>query len=114
VDPQTAACGPSSERGWLCTTVFRITESESAAEVADALAQPLRIVLIVLLAWLSVHILRRAVTKTARKLRDQPRSSAFRERTTDPTVLDDLSQRRHVQRVDTLATVLRNVISIIV
>jgi small conductance mechanosensitive channel len=114
MDPQTAACGLPSERGWLCTTVFRITENETAAEVADALAQPLRIVLIILIAWLTVRFLRRVVTRTARKLRDQPRSSAFRERTTDPTVLDDLSQRRHVQRVDTLATVLRNVVSILI
>jgi len=114
MDPQTAACGPSSDRGWLCTTVFRITESEGAAEVADALAQPLRIVLIVLLAWLTAHVLRRVVTKTAQKVRDQPRSSAFRDRTTDPSVLDDLSQRRHQQRVDTLATVLRNVVSVII
>jgi small conductance mechanosensitive channel len=114
MDPLTAACGAPNERGWLCTTVYRVTDSKSAAEVADALAQPLRIVLVLLLAWLSVHILRRVVTRTSSKLRDQPRSSAFRDRTTDPSVLDDLSRRRHTQRVDTLATVLRNVISVII
>ncbi len=114
MEPLTAACGPAAERGWLCTTVFRITENESAAEIADALAQPLRIVLILLLAWLSVHVLRRIVTKTAQKVRDQPRSSAFRQRTTDTTVLDELSARRHQQRVDTLATVLRNVVSVVI
>lgn len=114
MDPLTSACGAPNERGWLCTTVYRVTDSKSAAEVADALAQPLRIVLILLLAWLSARILRRVVTHTAEKLRDQPRSSAFRDRTTDPAVLDELSTRRHVQRVDTLATVLRNVISVVI
>ena len=114
MDPQTAACGAESERSWLCTTVFRITDSKSAAEVADALAQPLRIALVLLLAWLTIHILRRVVTRTARKVRDQPRTSAFREEMTDPMVLEDLATRRHVQRVDTLATVLRNVVSIVV
>ena len=114
MDPQTAACGAEGERNWLCTTVFRITDSKSAAEVADALAQPLRIVLVVVLAFITVHILRRVVTRTARKVRDQPRTSAFREETTDPMVLEDLATRRHVQRVDTLATVLRNVVSIVV
>lgn len=114
MDPQTAACGPPTERGWLCTTVFRVTDSKSAAEVADVLAQPLRIVLVLVLAWSSARILRRIVTRTATKLRDQPRSSVFRDGTTDPTVLDDLHQRRRVQRVDTLATVLRNVVSVIV
>jgi small conductance mechanosensitive channel len=114
MDPQTAACGAEGERNWLCTTVFRITDSQSAAEVADALAQPLRIVLVILLAWLAIRILRRVVTRTARKIRDQPRTSAFREETTDPMVLEDLATRRHVQRVDTLATVLRNVVSIAV
>jgi moderate conductance mechanosensitive channel len=114
VDPQTAACGPRGDRAWLCSTTYRITGSRDAAEVADALAKPLRIVLILVIAWLVARFLRRVVTRAAQRLRDQPRTSAFFENTRDPDVLDDLARRRHVQRVDTFAAVLRNVVGITV
>lgn len=114
MDPETTACGPASDRSWLCTTVFRISNNETAAEVADALALPLRILLIILLAWLTIYVLRRMVTRAAKRLRDQPRSSAFRERTSDPDVLTDVARRRHRQRIDTLAHVLRNVVAVVV
>jgi small-conductance mechanosensitive channel len=113
-DGQTAACGPRGDRAWLCTTVYRITGDRDAAEVADALAKPLRIVLVLVLAWLVARVLRRIVSRAAGRLRDQPRAGAFRDTTTDPEVLDDLARRRHSQRVDTLAAVLRNVVSVVV
>jgi moderate conductance mechanosensitive channel len=113
-DAQSAACGPRGDRAWLCTTTYRITGSQDAAEVADALAKPLRIVLILVLAWIVARILRRSVTRAAQRLRDQPRASAFFDSTTDPGVLDDLARRRHAQRVDTFAAVLRSVVGVLV
>jgi len=113
-DGQAAACGPRGDRAWLCTTVYRITGDRDAAQVADAVAKPLRILLVLLLALLVARVLRRLVSRAARRLRDQPRVSAFRDATTDPDVLDDLARRRHAQRVDTLASVLRNVVSVLV
>jgi small conductance mechanosensitive channel len=111
---QAAVCGPRGDRAWLCTTVYRITGNQDAAEIADALAKPLRILLVLLLAWLVARVLRRVVSRTARRLRDAPRVGALREIAADPGVLDDLARRRHAQRVDTLASVLRNVVSILV
>ena len=92
-DAQSAACGPRGDRAWLCTTIYRITGSQDAAEVADALAKPLRIVLILVLAWIVARVLRRVVTRAAQRLRDQParvRSSTARRirgcSTTSPDV----------------------------
>ncbi len=66
------------------------------------------------LAWIVARVLRRSVTRAAQRLRDQPRASAFFDSTTDPGVLDDLARRRHAQRVDTFATVLRSVVGVLV
>ena len=40
------ACGPKGEQSWLCSTVYRITGDSSAADVADALSKPIRIVVV--------------------------------------------------------------------
>ena len=111
---QAAVCGPRDGRAWLCSTVYRITGNEDAAEVADALAKPLRILLVLVLAWLVSRILRRMVTRTASHVRDAPRVGVMREEADDRLLLDDLARRRHAQRVDTLASVLRNVVSVLV
>jgi len=112
LDPgQVAACGPRSSEGWLCRTVFRVSGSQDAAEVADAMARPLRIVLVLVLAWIAVRFTRHLVAKVARGMREQPRSSPFRDRAASP-VPTDVEIRRRAQRVDTLATVLRNVAAV--
>jgi small conductance mechanosensitive channel len=113
-DAQTAACGPRGDRAWLCTTVFKITGNEDVAEVADALAKPLRILLVLVLAWVVARVLGKIVTRTARKLRTQQRTSTSSDATTNPAVLDDLARRRYAQRVDTLSAVLRNVVTVMV
>jgi small conductance mechanosensitive channel len=111
---QAAVCGPRGDRAWLCTTVYRITGNQDAAEVADALAKPLRILMVLLLAWLVARVLRRTVTRTSRRLRDSSRVGTLGDVAADPAVLDDLARRRHAQRVDTLASVLRNVVTVVV
>jgi small-conductance mechanosensitive channel len=114
MDPLTSACGAPQERGWLCTTVYRVTDSKSAAEVADALAQPVRILLVVVIAWIVARVLRRTVTHAAKRLRDQPRASFFDDEEVESEVFDELAARRRGQRVDTLAGVMRNVVSVLV
>ena len=42
------ACGPKGEQSWLCSTVYRITGDAHAADVADALSKPIRIVVMLL------------------------------------------------------------------
>ena len=46
------ACGPKGEQSWLCSTVYRITGDTHAADIADALSKPIRIVVVVLAASL--------------------------------------------------------------
>ena len=112
LDPQeVAACGPRASQAWLCRAVFRVSGSQDAAEVADALARPLRIVLILVLAWIAARVTRRFVAKVAGGMREQPRSSPFRDRGATP-VPTDVEIRRRSQRVDTLASVLRNVATV--
>ena len=46
-----------------CTTVYRITGDATAADVADALAKPIRIVFILLVAWLAVLVARAIINR---------------------------------------------------
>ena len=114
IDPeQVAACGPSDTQGWLCRTVFRASGSTDAAEVADAIARPLRIALILALAWIAVRVTRRVLNRLARHMRTGPATGAFVDGGGVP-VPTDVDQRRREQRVDTLAAVLRNVATVVI
>ena len=109
----TAACGPQGQQGWFCNTVFRISGNRNAAEVADALAKPLRIALVVVLALFAVWALRRLVRRVVAGVRDPDRLNLLRRRAGVPE-LGELERQRRVQRADTLAFVLRNVVSVFV
>ena len=61
--PETEACGPRGERSWLCSTVFRVTDNERASEIVDAFAKPLRIVLILLAAWIVTWLVNRVIRR---------------------------------------------------
>jgi small conductance mechanosensitive channel len=61
--PETQACGPRGERSWLCSTVFRVTNNERASEIVDAFAKPLRIVLILLAAWIVTWLVNRLIRR---------------------------------------------------
>jgi small conductance mechanosensitive channel len=112
-NPQVAACGPANQQAWLCSTVYRITGNRDAAEVADALAKPLRIVFVVLLALVTIAILRRTIRHVGEKMRDTTRVDTLRERT-GLTALTETERRRRGQRVDTVSSVLRNVTVLLV
>ena len=62
------ACGPKGERSWLCTSVYQITGDATAADIADALAKPLRILLILVVAFLLVLLSRVIVNRFVRHL----------------------------------------------
>lgn len=112
-DPQVLACGPANQQAWLCSTVYRITGNRDAAEVADALAKPLRIVLVVLLALITIAVLRRVIRHVGERMRDTTRIDTLRERT-GLTPLTQTERRRRAQRVDTISSVLRNVTVVLV
>jgi len=111
VDPQILACGPRGSQTWLCSTVYRVTDSQGAAEVADALSRPVRIVLVLVLGWIAARLARRIVTRAAGRMRLQ---QVFLGRPSPEGGIDEVEAHRSAQRVETIASVLRNVVTIAV
>jgi small conductance mechanosensitive channel len=109
------ACGTKGEQSWACSTVYRITGSTTAADIADALSKPIRIVAILLLAWILVRLSRRLVTRFVRrtsgsvdKLGDRlPSRVSFVD--TGP-----MPQARRAQRAETIGAVLRSIVAILI
>ena len=62
------ACGPTGQQAWLCSTVHDITGSASAARVADDLAKPFRILLIVIVSYLLVRVSRLVIRQVVKRL----------------------------------------------
>ncbi len=75
VDEKVAACGPTGRQSWLCSTVYEVTGNKGIAEVADDLAGPLRILLIVVLAVVAyryrVKILAKVLGQPERRIERQ-------------------------------------------
>jgi small-conductance mechanosensitive channel len=109
---QIAACGPKGDQKWVCAQVYNLTGSESAAEIADALAVPLRVGLVLFVAWLVTWLLSRIVQRTARRIRDEGSLSVLGQTARIP--MSENAQLRRAQRAATVASVLRNIISIVV
>jgi small-conductance mechanosensitive channel len=104
---QRAACGAKSQQAWLCTTVYRITGNKDAAEVADALAKPLRIVFVLLVAFVVARIVRRTIVRFARHLGEKGRSDRLRLGSALPPMTDH-ERRGRAQRIATLGAVVAN------
>jgi small conductance mechanosensitive channel len=98
----------------LCSTVFRITGDETAAEVADALAKPLRIALIVVIAWLLVRLSRVVINRFVRHLSGGVERLATL-RTGVPFVESSgMSPERSARRTATIAAVMRSVAAVLI
>jgi moderate conductance mechanosensitive channel len=109
----TDACGNQNQRNWLCTTTYRITGSKDAAEAADALSKPLRIAIVLVLAYVTVRILKRVIRRVALRLQDDGTLSLLRRRVTGPESGANAMMRR-AQRAETISSVLRNVSAVVV
>ena len=95
------ACGPQGSRTWLCETVFRITGSDGAADVADAVARPVRIAFVLVLAWVAIRLLHRVVRHLVARLKVGPE-------------LGSAAEARRRQRADTVAAVLNSLCAIVI
>ena len=108
------ACGAKGEQSWLCSTTYRITGSTGAADVADALSKPIRIVAILLVAWIAVRIARGLVNRFVRHTiggvaRIASIGSGISFVDTQP-----MSDVRRAQRAHTIGAVLRSLASILI
>jgi small conductance mechanosensitive channel len=95
------ACGPPGNRSWLCETVFRISGSNGAADVADAVSRPVAIALVVVIAFVATRISRQLVGRLADRLKGE-------------TVPGTTAAVRRAQRADTTTTVLRSTIGVVI
>ena len=115
------ACG--SDPNLLCEAVFDWTDSETLAKLADWFVdRPLRILLIVVVAWIVTRVLRRAVTRFSDRLATRQREAPPMD-DEDAEILAQLRRRvgrlaeldqqreRSSQRALTLGAVLRSLVS---
>jgi small conductance mechanosensitive channel len=109
----TDACGNANQRNWLCTTTYRITGSRDAAEAADAISKPLRIVFVIVLAYIAVRVLKRVIRRVAARLQDDGTMSLLRRRVGGPESGPNAMLRR-AQRAETISAVLRNVSAVVI
>jgi small conductance mechanosensitive channel len=105
------ACGPKGEQSWLCSTVYRITGDEHAADVADALSKPIRIVVVLLGAWILVRLTRlltrRLVKHMSGGVEKLAKMKAVSFVDTGP-----MPQARRTQRAETIGAVVRSIVTI--
>ncbi len=108
------ACGPKGEQSWLCSTVYRITGDSHAADVADALAKPIRIVVILLIAWIAVRITRVLTGRLVKHLSGGVEKLASMRGGVAFVDTGPMPQARRTQRAETIGAVLRSVITIVI
>jgi len=107
------ACGDEATRGTLCEITHNLTNSQYAAEIADAISKPVRVILIIILAYLANRIIRffirRSVVNLA-KDKSRDRLVKFKKRTgLSKLETSQTPSYRTVQRAETIGTALRGV-----
>src|SRR6266508_4046984 len=104
-----AACG--ADPGWWCELVYRWTDNKAGAEVADWLAhKPIRVLLIVIGAWIVNGLVRRAIRLLADRLVRAQSGRLAELRGWAPSVLvGGEADPRAGARVTTITAVLRSV-----
>src|SRR5262245_63489976 len=95
------ACGPKADQSWLCSTVYRITGDTHAADVADALSKPIRIVVVLLGAWILVRITRVLVRRLVKHLSGGVEKLAHMKAVSFVDT-DPMPQARRTQRAETI------------
>ncbi len=98
---KVAACGPTADQSWLCSTVYEITGDRDAAELADTLSSPIRIAFIVVLAVVAAWLARRVIRRVGRSVGLSPQ-------------IGPLGGARRMQRVDTMTHVLCSVATVVI
>ncbi len=112
------ACGPTGKQAWLCSAVHDLTGSARASQVADDLAKPFRILLILLVAYALVRLARLAIRRVVGRLsRDEAseRLDKFRRRS-GIALLDTgpVPSVRRALRAETIGAVLRSLVSALI
>ncbi|MEZ5245539.1 MAG: mechanosensitive ion channel family protein [Acidimicrobiales bacterium] len=111
VDPLTDACG-AVDPSYICEQVFDWTNSKFLATAAEwLLDRPIRIVLILSLAWIASRILQRVVARFVATVAASPtdeRFQALRERGPGRLLIEESEKKRASARAETIGLVLRS------
>jgi moderate conductance mechanosensitive channel len=110
------ACG--DDPTWICRQVLESTHSEGWARASDVLlAKPAQILLIVVVAWVANHLIRRAIRRFTEGIANpaaQERIRRLRRRAPDALQAHGPQSLRAAARATTLSFVLRSGASAIV
>ena len=125
---QTAADACGTDPGAICRLIHDLTGSSDAARIAEYAARPVKVVLILLAAWIVNRIVRRWLDRAVEgwlARRKEAAEEARLEPDDDPSLIDDLreaalrrarrivdQQERSAQRTRTLGALLRSVAAI--
>lgn len=113
-DPEVLdTCG--AEPTYVCETVYNWTESTFAAVASEwILDRPVRILLILVVAWIAVRVLNRMLTKFTRSIANPNSDGALqqlRNRGPGRLLIEEKASARAQARAETISLVLRSVIS---
>ena len=105
------ACG--TEGSYICEQVYEWTDNELLATGAEwLLNRPIRILLIVILAWIVSKILQKSVLKFAQTIANSPtdpRLQSLRERGPGKLLMEERELKRASARAETIGLVLRSI-----
>ncbi len=105
------ACG--AERSYICEQVYEWTDNRLLATGADwLLDRPIRILLIVILAWIASKLLQKSVLKFAQTIANSPtdpRLQSLRERGPGKLLMEERELKRASARAETIGLVLRSI-----
>ena len=109
------ACGPKGDQSWLCSTVYRITgDATPAADVADTLAKPIRIVVILFGAWILVRITRVLTKRLVKHMKGASEKLANLRTGSGFVDTGPMPQARRQQRAETIGAVVRSIVSVVI
>jgi len=110
------ACGAPDAQSSLCRLVYDATGSEGVARAVDLLSRPLRIAVILFVAWVVSRVARVLIRRFVRRATAEGsgRLSALSQRTGLRALTEDNARERREQRAATMNTVLRSVAALLV
>lgn len=108
------ACGPKGDRSWMCSTVYRITGDSTAADVADALAKPIRILFVLLVSWILVLISRVIINRFVRHLGGGVERLATLRSGISIVDTSRMTPERSARRAATIGAVMRSIAAVLI
>jgi len=112
----SSVCG--EDPGFFCREVLNRTENRALAEIADfMIGKPLKILLILVGAWIVNRLVQRTVKRTLRAMHSgavRERIGAVRRRAPSALLHTQETSLRAEQRITALTSVLRSVVSFVI